>query len=195
MRFWLWLTTGMVTREWVAVHRQHHQRCEVSGDPHSPHVHGIWKVVVAGSLLYNQAAKNPTIVDKFGHGCPDDWIERAVYSRYHYLGVALLLAAETAMLGWWGLLIWIIQMIWIPFWAAGVINGLGHWWGYRNTDTPDRSTNLVPWGIVIGGEELHNNHHADPASARLSRRTWEIDIGWWWICILQAMGLARVKRV
>lgn len=194
MRFWLWFTTGMVTKEWVAVHRKHHQRCEKTGDPHSPHVHGIWKVLFAGALLYNNSAKDHDLVNKFGKGCPQDWVERTIYSRYHYLGVVTLLAVETAVFGWWGLLMWLIQMAWIPFWAAGVINGLGHWCGYRNTQTPDRSTNLVPWGIVVGGEELHNNHHADPASARLSRRPWEVDIGWWWICLLQSLGLARVKR-
>lgn len=194
MRAWLWLTTGMVTREWVAVHRKHHQACEQPGDPHSPHVYGIWRVLFGGAMLYEDACQNSRMVQQFGVGTPDDWIEQNLYSRFSWLGIFLLLATEMWIFGTNGFLIWAVQMIWIPFWAAGVINGLGHWIGYRNNDTRDHSHNLVPWGILIGGEELHNNHHHAPASARLSIQPWEFDIGWMWICILQRLGLARVRR-
>lgn len=193
MRFWLWLTTGMVTREWVAVHRQHHQKCERPGDPHSPHVHGIWRVLLGGAWLYNSASKDREMVARLGYATPDDWMERNVYSRYSRGGILLLLLGELAVFGWWGAAMWAIQMVWIPFWAAGVVNGLGHWWGYRNGDSADRSTNLVPWGIIIGGEELHNNHHLDAANPKLSRQWWEFDIGWFWIRVLSLCGLARVR--
>lgn len=193
MRFWLWLTTGMVTKEWVAIHRKHHQKCELVGDPHSPHVFGIWKVLFEGAFLYNAASKDKKLIDSYGVGTPSDWIERNVYTPHSRLGIGLVLVLNTVMFGWWGPVIWGIQMIWIPLWAAGVINGLGHWAGYRNGETRDLSRNLVPWGIVVGGEELHNNHHLDPASARLSRNWWEFDIGWMYICILRALRLATVK--
>ena len=193
MRFWLWMTTGMVTREWVAVHRQHHQKCERPGDPHSPYVYGIWRVLFLGAWLYRNACQAQDMISRLGSGTPDDWVERRVYSRYPLAGVSLLLLIDCALFGWWGLAVWAVQMAWIPFWAAGVVNGLGHWWGYRNGDSRDRSTNLVPWGIVIGGEELHNNHHLDAANPRLSRRWWEIDVGWWWIRILCAVRLAQLR--
>ena len=190
MRFWLWLTTGMITREWVAVHRLHHHTCETPRDPHSPHVHGLWRVLLAGAWLYNNAAQDKTIVQQLGRGTPDDWIERNLYRPHHKLGFVVLLLIDLAEVGWWGNLIVGKQMIWIPLWAAGVINGVGHAVGYRVHDTPDHSRNIVPWGIVIGGEELHNGHHANPASARLSQRWWEFDVGYFYIRVLELLGLA-----
>ena len=162
-------------------------------DPHSPHVFGIQRVFLTGVTLYSQAVQDTAMVAQYGQGTPNDWVERNIYTRYNFLGVAIMLALDTVLFSWWGPVIWLIQMAWIPFWAAGVVNGVAHWWGYRNGETRDRSRNLVPWGIVIGGEELHNNHHLDPASARLSRRWWEFDIGWMYICILSAVRLATVK--
>jgi stearoyl-CoA desaturase (delta-9 desaturase) len=193
MRAWLWLTTGMVTRQWVAVHRKHHRYSDAEGDPHSPHVFGIGRVFFTGVTLYSQAVKDADMVAQYGVGTPDDWVERNIYSKYNFLGITLLLVLNLLCFSWWGLLIWGVQMIWIPFWAAGVVNGLAHWWGYRNGETRDHSRNIVPWGIVIGGEELHNNHHLAPASARLSKTWWEFDIGWMYICILGALRLATVK--
>jgi stearoyl-CoA desaturase (Delta-9 desaturase) len=193
MRAWLWLTTGMVTRQWVAVHRKHHRYSDAEGDPHSPHVFGIRRVFFTGVTLYSQAVKDADMVAQYGVGTPDDWVERNIYSKYNFLGITLLLVLNLLCFSWWGLLIWGVQMIWIPFWAAGVVNGLAHWWGYRNGETRDHSRNIVPWGIVIGGEELHNNHHLAPASARLSKTWWEFDIGWMYICILGALRLATVK--
>ena len=190
MRFWLWITTGMITREWVAVHRLHHHTCETHRDPHSPHVHGLWRVLLGGAWLYNDAARDQRMVQQLSRGTPDDWIERNVYRPHHKLGLLVLLAVDIALFGGWGILIWGIQMIWIPFWAAGVINGVGHAVGYRLHDTPDQSRNIVPWGIVIGGEELHNGHHANPACARLSQRWWEFDIGYFYIRLLELLGLA-----
>lgn len=184
----------MVTREWVAVHRKHHQRCDKPGDPHSPHMFGIGQVVFTGAVLYSRAARDRSLLEEHGQGTPNDWIERCIYTPHNMAGIVLLLIIEAWVFGWWGLIMWLLQMVWIPFWAAGVVNGLGHWWGYRNFDTADHSTNLVPWGIIIGGEELHNNHHADPASARLSRRFWEFDAGWAWICLMKFLGLVKVKR-
>jgi stearoyl-CoA desaturase (delta-9 desaturase) len=192
-RFWLWLTTGMVTKQWVAVHRKHHRFSDEPGDPHSPHVYGIKSVFFKGAVLYHEASKDKNMVDAYGVGTPADWIEHNLYSAHSRLGIGILLVLTTLIFGWWGIVIWGIQMLWIPFWAAGVINGIGHWWGYRNGETKDRSRNIVPWGIVIGGEELHNNHHLDPASARLSRRWWEFDIGWMYIRLLSALRLATVK--
>ena len=192
-RFWLWLTTGMVTQQWVAIHRKHHQKSDQPGDPHSPHVFGIWRVLFAGTRLYSRAAKDTAMIKQFGVGTPNDWVERNIYSKYNFLGITLLLIANSLCFGWWGLLVWGIQMIWIPFWAAGVINGAAHWWGYRNGQTRDHSRNISPWGIIVGGEELHNNHHLDPASARLSRRWWEFDIGWMYICLLSRLKLAQVR--
>jgi len=193
MRFWLWLTTGMVTKEWVAAHRKHHRFSDQEGDPHSPHVFGIKTVLTTGALLYNRATKDTAMLEQYGRGTPDDWIERNLYSRYSRLGIALLLCVNLLWFSYWGLLIWAIQMIWIPFWAAGVINGLGHWWGYRNGETRDHSRNISPWGIIIGGECLHNNHHLDPANPRLSRRWFEFDIGWLYIRLLCLIGLAKLR--
>ena len=193
MRFWLWLTTGMVTKQWVAIHRKHHRFSDVEGDPHSPHVYGIRKVFFKGAGLYHDASKDKIMVDAYGVGTPDDWVERNLYSAHSRLGIGLLFVLNTVIFGWWGLLVWGVQMIWIPFWAAGVINGIGHWWGYRNGKTKDHSRNISPWGIIIGGEELHNNHHLDPASARLSKNWWEFDIGWFYIRTLTVLGLAKLR--
>ena len=194
-RFWLWLTTGMVTKEWVAVHRKHHGHCETPLDPHSPQVFGLRRVFWQGVELYQAAASNRADMDRYGLGTPDDWLERNVYSRYSWQGCGLLLVLDVALFGVYGLTVWAVQMLWIPVLAAGVINGVGHFWGYRNYESPDASTNVVPWGILIGGEELHNNHHAFPSSARLSARWWEFDIGWLYIRLLSAVGLARVKKL
>lgn len=193
MRFWLWLTTGMTTRQWVAVHRKHHRYSDVAGDPHTPHVFGIWSVLFKGAALYHQASKDAAMVEKYGVGTPDDWIERTVYAPYSRLGIILMLVIDVLLFGVWGFLVWGIQMIWIPFWAAGVVNGVAHWWGYRNGTTKDHSRNISPVGIIIGGEELHNNHHLDPASAKFSRRWFELDIGWMWIKLLSLVGLAKVR--
>lgn len=193
MRFWLWLTTGMVTREWVAVHRRHHQGSDTPADPHSLQIYGIWRVLFGGAFLYVKAKQDREMVDSLGRGTPADWMERHVYSARPVLGISILLVLNILMFGWWGLLIWGIQMIWIPFWAAGVINGLAHWWGYRNTNTADTSRNLLPWAFWIGGEELHNNHHANGASAKFSQRRWEFDIGWMYIRLLQGLRLATVR--
>ena len=194
-RFWLWLTTGMVTKEWVAVHRRHHAKCETEEDPHSPQVLGLRKVLGEGAELYAQAARDREAVARYGQGTPDDWLERRLYSRFSWHGLALMLILDVVLFGVHGPVIWAVQMLWIPVWAAGVINGVGHYAGYRNFEPPDASTNIVPWGILIGGEELHNNHHAFPSSARLSSKWWELDIGWIYIRILQALGLAKVRRV
>ena len=194
MRFWLWLTTGMVTKQWVAVHRAHHRYSDEPGDPHSPHVYGIGQVFFKGAVLYHAASKDKEMVDTYGRGTPDDWIERNVYTPHSRLGIGILLVLNCAVFGWLGAIIWGIQMLWIPFWAAGVINGVAHWWGYRNGETRDQSRNITPWGIVVGGEELHNNHHLDPASPRLSRQWWEFDIGWFYIKLLQSLKLAKLKN-
>jgi stearoyl-CoA desaturase (delta-9 desaturase) len=192
-RFWLWLTTGMVTKQWVAVHRKHHRFSDEPGDPHSPHVYGIWQVFFKGAILYHEASKNKDMVDSYGAGTPADWMEHNIYTPHSRLGIGILLLLNLAIFGWAGALIWGIQMLWIPFWAAGVVNGVAHWWGYRNGETKDRSRNIAPWGIIIGGEELHNNHHLSPASARLSRNWWEFDIGWMYIRLLGAVKLAQVR--
>ena len=194
MRFWLWLTTGMVTKQWVAIHRKHHRYSDEEGDPHSPHVFGLWKVLFKGALLYHEASKDAAMVNQYGVGTYDDWVERNVYSKHSRLGIILLLIINLLCFSWWGLLIWGIQMLWIPFWAAGVVNGLGHWTGYRNGDSKDKSRNLIPFGIVIGGEELHNNHHLDPASPKLSRRWFEFDIGWMYIKIFKVLGLLKIRN-
>jgi len=193
MRFWLWLTTGMVTRQWVAIHRRHHRSTDVEGDPHSPHVYSISRVLFGGAGLYHAASKDSVMVNTYGVGTPDDWLECNIYTDHSRLGIGILLLFNTAVFGWLGAVIWLVQMAWIPFWAAGVVNGVGHWWGYRNFATRDHSTNIVPWGIVIGGEELHNNHHHDPASARLSKTSREFDIGWMYITVLRHLGLAQVR--
>jgi stearoyl-CoA desaturase (delta-9 desaturase) len=192
MRFWLWLTTGMVTKEWVAVHRKHHAFCETKQDPHSPHIYGIWRVLFGGAILYNQAATNTKMINSFGVGTPEDAVEK-FYTKYHWLGILILLVINILIFQWIGIIIWIIQIIWIPFWAAGVVNGLGHWFGYRNGNTKDKSTNLIPIGVIIGGEELHNNHHLNPSKAKLSLRKWEFDIGWMWLSILKWLKLANIK--
>ena len=193
MRFWLWLTTGMITKQWVAVHRKHHRYTELPQDPHSPHVYGIYNVLFKGVFLYAEAAKDVDMVNTYGKGTPEDWIEKNLYTKYPWLGVILLLAVNLLWYSHWGLIIWVIQMIWIPFWAAGVINGLGHWKGYSNGKTKNHSRNISPWGIIVGGEELHNNHHLYPNSAKLSKYWFEFDIGWMWITILQKLRLATVK--
>jgi stearoyl-CoA desaturase (delta-9 desaturase) len=193
MRFWLWLTTGMVTKQWVAIHRKHHQRSDLEGDPHSPHMFGFWKVLFKGAFLYNDASKDKVMVDTYSAGTPSDWIEHNIYTPHSRLGIGILLVFNIIVFGWLGLLIWGIQMIWIPFWAAGVINGLGHWWGYRNGETKEHSRNISPWGIVIGGEELHNNHHLSPASPKLSHKWFEFDMGWAWFKIFESLKLAKVK--
>jgi len=194
MRFWLWLTTGMVTKEWVAIHRKHHSKCDKQGDPHSPHNEGIWKILFGGAFYYASASTDKEMVNSYGVGTPDDWIERNVYSKYQLAGVMLLLVINTLLFHGWGIVIWLIQMAWIPFWAAGVVNGLGHYIGYRNTDTKDYSTNLSPFGIIIGGEELHNNHHENPANPKLSRKWFEFDIGWMWYKILNRFGLMKLRN-
>lgn len=194
-RFWLWLTTGMVTKEWVAIHRKHHAKCETEDDPHSPQILGLRKVLLEGAELYRQEAKNHNTLTRYGKGTPDDWLERRIYTRLSIFGVGLMLLIDLALFGLIGLSVWAVQMLWIPFWAAGVINGVGHYLGYRNFESPDAATNIVPWGLLIGGEELHNNHHAYPGSARLSAHRWEFDIGWFYIRLLERLRLAEVKKV
>lgn len=194
-RFWLWMTTGMTTKEWVAVHRKHHAKCETPEDPHSPYVEGINKVLWEGAELYKVEAGKATTLEKYGHGTPNDWIERNVYSRFTVGGLSLLAIVYLALFGVYGITMWAVQMLWIPFFAAGVINGLGHYRGYRNYECEDGSTNLTNIGILIGGEELHNNHHAFPSSAKFSSKWWEFDIGWFYIRILSMLGLARVKKI
>jgi stearoyl-CoA desaturase (Delta-9 desaturase) len=195
-RFWLWLTTGMVTKEWVAVHRKHHAKCETEEDPHSPQIVGINRVLWGGVLLYKKEAANPETLEKYGLGTPDDWLEERVYTVAHTWGIMLMLAIDIALFGLLaGPIIWGVQMVWIPFWAAGVINGLGHYWGYRSFEVPDASTNIVPWGVLIGGEEMHNNHHAFASSAKFSSKWWEFDVGWLYIRVFELLGLARVKKV
>ena len=192
MRFWLWLTTGMVTKQWVAIHRKHHRYSDIEGDPHTPHVFGFWKVLFKGAFLYNDASKDVVMVATYGQGTPNDWIERNIYTPHSRLGIGILLVLSLIVFGWWGLLIWGIQMIWIPFWAAGVINGLGHWWGYRNFETRDQSRNFSPVGLIICGEELHNNHHGDAKNPQFSRKWFEFDIAWIYIRIFLALKLASI---
>ena len=194
-RFWLWMTTGQVTKEWAAIHRKHHAKCETVEDPHSPITRGIETVVFEGAELYRIEAKNRETIEKYGHGTPDDWIERNVYTKHSALGVSLMLVINVLLFGVLGLTVWAIQMAWIPVTAAGVINGIGHYWGYRNFECKDASTNILPIGIIIGGEELHNNHHTFGTSAKLSAKWYEFDIGWMYISILAFLGLAKVKKV
>lgn len=194
-RFWLWIGTGMQTKEWVAIHRKHHAKCETADDPHSPQTRGLNTVMWRGAELYRSEARNAETLKKFGHGTPDDWIERNVYTRFGWQGVGLMLILNVLLFGAIGLTVWAVQMLWIPFWAAGVVNGVGHYWGYRNFEAVDASTNLVPWGIVIGGEELHNNHHTYPTSAKFSVKKYEFDIGWVYISAMQKIGWAKVKKV
>ncbi|MBP9915610.1 MAG: fatty acid desaturase [Thiobacillaceae bacterium] len=194
-RFWLWLTTGIVTREWASIHRKHHAKCETPEDPHSPRVLGIRKVLLEGAELYRAEAKNRETLERYGRGTPDDWLERNLYTPHSSLGITLMLAIDVLLFGPLGVTLWATQMLWIPVTAAGIINGVGHYWGYRNFACEDASTNIVPWGILIGGEELHNNHHAYGSSAKLSNRWYEFDIGWLYIRILEILGLASVKKV
>ncbi|GAB1595113.1 fatty acid desaturase [Lysobacter sp. PAGU 2638] len=194
-RFWCWLTTSMITKEWAAIHRKHHAKCETEEDPHSPQIKGIKTVFWRGVELYRDARANREDIEKYGKGCPDDWIERKLYTPFATMGPTVLLFLSFFLFGFKGIAVWAIQMAWIPFWAAGVVNGLGHWWGYRNFETTDTATNLTPWGVWIGGEELHNNHHAFPSSAKFALRKWEFDIGWFTLRGLQAVGLAKVLRV
>ena len=194
-RFWLWLTTSAVTREWVSVHRKHHARCETPEDPHSPVIYGIRKVLLEGAELYRAEAAKTDTLERFGHGTPDDWIERHVYTGRRNLGILFMLAIDLLLFGAIGLTIWAVQMLWMPVFAAGIVNGAGHYWGYRNFACDDASTNILPWGILIGGEELHNNHHAYGSSAKLSNRWYEFDIGWGYIRVLELIGLARVKKI
>lgn len=193
-RFWLWLTTSIVTKEWVAIHRKHHAKCETAEDPHSPVILGIKKVLLEGAALYRKEAQNLETLDKYGHGTPNDWLENNLYSKRSELGITLMLIINVLLFGPLGLTIWAVQMAWIPINAAGIVNGIGHYWGYRNFQTADASTNIVPWGIFIGGEELHNNHHAYASSAKLSNKWYELDIGWLYIRVLETFGLAQVKR-
>jgi stearoyl-CoA desaturase (delta-9 desaturase) len=194
-RFWLWMTTGMVTKEWAAIHRKHHAKCETEEDPHSPVTRGIKKVFFEGAELYRAESRNRETVEKYGHGTPDDWIERNLYTKYSALGVSLMLVLNLVLFGVLGLTVWAVQMAWIPVTAAGVINGIGHFWGYRNFDSTDASRNIFPLGILIGGEELHNNHHTYGTSAKLSNKWYEFDIGWLYISIMAFLGLAKVKKV
>ena len=194
-RFWLWLTTAQNTREWTAVHRKHHAKCETPDDPHSPVYKGLGTVLRKGAELYREEARNPETLRIYGKNCPDDWIERNLYSRYKLGGIALMAVIDLLLFGTLGITIWAVQMMWIPFWAAGVVNGLGHALGYRNFECRDAATNLVPWGIIIGGEELHNNHHTYPNSAKLSVKRWEFDMGWAWIRLFCLLRLAKVQRV
>jgi stearoyl-CoA desaturase (delta-9 desaturase) len=193
-RFWLWLTTGMVTKEWVAIHRKHHAKCETVDDPHSPQTRGIKTVFFTGSELYRAEAKNSETIAKFGLGTPDDWIERNLYTPFSWQGVGVMLIVNLMLFGAIGATVWAVQMLWIPITAAGIINGIGHWWGYRNFEAPDASANIGPWGVIIGGEELHNNHHTYPTSAKLSVKPYEFDIGWAYIRGLEMLGLAKVRK-
>lgn len=193
-RFWLWLTTGQVTKEWASIHRKHHAKCEQADDPHSPHVYGIKTVLLQGAELYRAESKNRETLARYGHGTPNDWLERNLYSRYSWQGVGLMMVIDLTLFGAGGLAVWAVQMAWTPITAAGIINGAAHYWGYRNFEAPDASTNISPWGILIAGEELHNNHHTYPTSAKLSVKPYEFDIGWMYIRLMQAAGLAKVKK-
>ena len=193
-RFWLWLTTGQVTKEWASIHRKHHAKCETVDDPHSPQIYGIRKVLLEGAELYRAESKVKETMDRYGHGTPDDWVERNLYTRYSWQGVGLMMIVNLYLFGALGLSVWAVQMMWTPIMAAGIINGAGHFWGYRNFEAPDSSTNISPWGILIAGEELHNNHHTYPTSAKLSVKPYEFDIGWMYISLLQMAGLAKAKK-
>ncbi len=194
-RFWIWLTTGTVTKEWVAIHRKHHAKCETAEDPHSPQVLGLKKLMLEGYFLYRAEACKQETLDKYGNGTPDDWLERNLYSRFPMAGISLMLLLDILGFGVFGLIVFAVQVLWIPFWAAGVVNGIGHYFGYRNFETPDASRNISPWGLLIGGEELHNNHHAYPSSAKLSNKWWELDLGWLYIRTLNLLRLAKIKKI
>jgi len=193
-RFWLWMTTGMVTKQWVAIHRKHHAKCETEEDPHSPQTRGIDTVLLRGAELYRAEAKVDDTMRKYGHNTPDDWMERNVYTKHSALGISIMLVIDVLLFGAIGLTVWAVQMAWIPFWAAGVVNGIGHYWGYRNFEAADASTNLTPWTLIIGGEELHNNHHTYPTSAKFSVKKYEFDIGWGYIRVLEMLGWAKVRK-
>jgi stearoyl-CoA desaturase (delta-9 desaturase) len=193
MRFWLWLTTGMITKEWVAVHRKHHRYSDVEGDPHSPVVNSVVKILFGGVWYYRRASQDRAMVDAYGTGTPDDWIEQKLYTPHPWLGILLLLVIDILLFGPSGILVWGVQILWIPFWAAGVINGIAHAWGYRNGVTKDNSRNISPWGIIVGGEELHGNHHLRPASPKMSIKPWEFDIGWMWYRLFNLLGLAHTR--
>jgi stearoyl-CoA desaturase (Delta-9 desaturase) len=193
-RLWLWLTTGMVTKEFVAIHRKHHAKCETEEDPHSPQTRGIKALLLTGVELYRAESKNAETMVKYGSGTPDDWIERNLYTRFSWQGVGVMLLIDVLLFGAIGVTVWAVQMLWIPVMATGIINGIGHWWGYRNFETADASRNVSPWGIVIGGEELHNNHHTYPTSAKFSVKPYEFDIGWVYIRGMEMLGLARVRK-
>jgi len=194
-RFWLWLGSGMVTKEWVAIHRKHHAKCETPDDPHSPVTRGIETVLLQGTELYRAEAKNQETLAKYGHNTPDDWLERNLYARYSWQGVGLMLIIDLFLFGAIGATVWAVQMLWIPVTAAGIVNGIGHYWGYRNFEAPDTSTNISPWGLIIGGEELHNNHHTYPTSAKFSVKKYEFDLGWVYISLMRKIGWATVKKV
>jgi len=194
-RFWLWLSTGIRTKEWVAIHRKHHAKCETTEDPHSPQILGLKKLLLEGAELYQKEARNSATIKNYGMGTPDDWLERKIYFPFNRYGNYTMLLIDVALFGVVGITIWAIQMMWIPIWAAGVVNGIGHYFGYRNYEVKDASTNIVPWGVFIGGEELHNNHHTYPNSAKLSSKWWEFDMGWFYIRLLSIVGLAKVKQV
>lgn len=194
MRFWLWLTTGMRTQEWVAIHRKHHGHTDRAGDPHSPMIYGIWRVLFGGAFLYADAANDNNMVDTWGRGTPNDWIELKLYSAHPSLGICILFLLDYILFDWWGVLVWAVQMINVPFLAAGVINGLAHWWGYRNGNTSCNSHNIVPWGIIIVGEELHHNHHLDTANPCFRHKWWEIDLGWVYFKILEHFDLAYLRQ-
>ncbi len=195
MRLWLWLTTGMVTKEWMAVHRAHHRYSDQPGDPHSPVVFGNYNILLRGVRYYSMAVKGGLLAKTYAPDAPSDWVERKVYSELPWLGITLLLIINVLCFSLWGILIWLVQMAWIPFWAAGIINGAGHWLGYRNGNTEDNSRNICPWGIVIGGEELHNNHHLDPANVKLSRKWFEIDIGYIYLKMFEFLHLAKIREI
>lgn len=194
-RFWIWLTTGMETKKWVSIHRKHHAKCETDQDPHSPQTRGIKKVFLEGAELYRAEAKNQDTMTRYGQGTPDDWLERHIYTKHSAAGIALMFVIDMVLFGIPGITIWALQMLWIPLFAAGVVNGIGHYWGYRNFECPDASRNILSLGAFIGGEELHNNHHTFPTSAKFSVQWWEFDLGWVYIRLLQALGLSKVKRV
>jgi stearoyl-CoA desaturase (delta-9 desaturase) len=194
MRFWLWLTTSMNTKQWVAIHRKHHQYSDIEGDPHTPHVYGIWRVLFGGALLYHTASKDVDMVNRYGVGTPDDWVEQNIYTKHNKLGIIIMLLVNLWLFGLIGFVVWGVQMLWIPFWAAGIVNGLAHWWGYRNGETRDQSKNISPWGIIIGGEELHNNHHLNPASPKLSKQWFEFDIGWMYIKMFERLRLLTIRN-
>lgn len=194
-RFWIWFTAAMLTREWVAVHRKHHAKCETPEDPHSPVIYGLKKILLEGAELYQVQARNPETLEKYGRGTPDDWVERNIYTKHRNLGIVTLILLDLILFGVPGIIIIAVQMLAMPLLAAGIVNGVGHHSGYRNFECPDAATNIVPWGVLLGGEELHNNHHAFPSSAKFSVRSWEFDIGWLWIKLFSAFGLAKVMRV